>query len=202
MTVLTTPPPPSSDAGTPEAAREPCYDRMQRAFHWGMAAIILAALLIGLYCSYQAPGTPLRRWLLEWHKSLGMTALALIGLRIAYRLATPTPPYAERMGRLTHAAAHGAHLLLYALMLFMPLTGYLFSGAGGYSLPWFWLFQWPRLVPLDKAIARTGEALHLYGAYALYAVVSLHILAVLWHRLVLRDGVLARMWPGPRARRA
>ena len=160
-----------------------------------MAAIIVTALLIGLYCSYQVPGTPLRRWLLEWHKSLGMTALVLIGFRIAYRLATRTPPYAERMGRLTHAAAHGAHLLLYALMLFMPLTGYLFSGAGGYSLPWFWLFQWPRLVPLDKAVAQTGEALHLYGAYLLYAVVSLHILAVLWHRFIKRDGVLARMWP-------
>lgn len=172
------------------------YDRMHRAFHWGMAAIILTALLIGLYCSYQVPGTPLRRWLLEWHKSLGVTALLLVGFRIAYRLAVRTPPYAERLGRVTHAAAHGAHLLLYGLMLFMPVTGYLFSGAGGYSLPWFWLFHWPRVVPLDKELALMGEALHLYAAYVLYAVVSLHIVAVLWHHFVKRDGVLARMWPG------
>ncbi|MDX7951466.1 hypothetical protein P7D22_09835 [Lichenihabitans sp. Uapishka_5] len=35
----------------------------------------------------------------------------------------------------------------------------------------------------------------------IYAVVSLHILAVLWHRLVKRDGVLARMWPAGRPSR-
>lgn len=187
----------TSLAGPGEASSRaaPHYDRVQRGFHWLMAAIILVALAIGLYCSYQTPDTPLRRWLLEWHKSLGLTALALIGLRIAYRLTIRTPPYAERMGRLTTAAAHGAHLALYALMLFMPLTGYLFSAAGGYSLPWFWLFQWPRLAPLDKGLARTGEMLHAYGAYVLYAVVALHVLAVVWHRLVLKDGVLARMWP-------
>ena len=83
----------------------------------------------------------------------------------------------------------------------MPLTGYVSSGAGGYSLPWFWLFQWPRLVPLDRGLAHTGEALHIYGAYVLYAVVALHVLAVAWHQFVRHDGVLARMWPASRAPR-
>ncbi len=87
----------------------PHYDRVQRAFHWTMAAIVITAILIGLYCSFQVPGTPVRRTLLEWHKSLGMTALVLIVFRIAYRLATKTPPYAERLGRLTHLGASGAH---------------------------------------------------------------------------------------------
>lgn len=177
----------------------PHYDRVQRAFHWGMAAIILVALLIGLYCSYQVPGNPTRRWLLEWHKSLGLTALGLIGFRIAYKLATRTPPYAERMDWLTHSAARGAHLALYALMVLMPLTGYLTSGAGGYSLPWFGLFQWPRMVPLDKGLSQRAEILHGYGAYLLYTVLTVHVLAVLWHRFVMHDNVLARMWPNRRS---
>lgn len=182
------------DAESPAAP--PHYDRVQRSFHWVMAAIVLTALLIGLYCSYQAPGTPVRRWLLEWHKSLGLTALALIGFRIAYRLTVRTPPYAETMSRLTHGAAQGAHLALYGLMLAMPVSGYITSGAGGRSLPWFGLFQWPRIVPIDKGLERLGATVHQTAAYVLYAVVSLHILAVLWHRFVKRDGVLARMWPG------
>ena len=49
-------------------------------------------------------------------------------------------------------------------MLFMPLTGYWFSAEGGYSLPFFWLFQWPRLLTVDKAATRTPELLHGYGA--------------------------------------
>ena len=176
----------------------PRYDRVQRMLHWTMAAIIIAAMVIGLYCAYQPPGQATRRFLLEWHKSLGMTALVLIVLRIAYRLAVAAPPYAERMSRLNHAAASGAHLGLYTLMLSMPLTGYWNSAAGGYSLPFFWMFQWPRVLPLDKASSRLGEELHLWGAWAIYAVVGLHIAAVVWHRLVKRDSVLARMLPGIR----
>ena len=85
-----------------------------------------------------------------------------------------------------------------ALMLFMPLTGYWNSAAGGYSLPFFWLFQWPRLLPVDKASSRLGEELHVWGAWAIYAVVGLHLAAVLWHQWVKRDGVLSRMLPGMR----
>ncbi|MDX7951467.1 cytochrome b/b6 domain-containing protein [Lichenihabitans sp. Uapishka_5] len=147
---LATPLPENASKGTP-----PSYDRVQRTFHLVMDAIILTAMLIGLHCSYRAPGTPLRKWLLDYHKSLGLIALALIGFRIAYRLTIGTPPYAERMNRINHAAAYGAHLALYALMLFMPLTGYLTSGAGGRSMPWFGLFQLLRLVPLDKVLEQT-----------------------------------------------
>lgn len=179
-------------------ARAPHYDRVQRSLHWCMAFIIVAAMLIGLYCAYQLPGAPVRRFLLEWHKSLGMTAMVLIAFRIAYRLATRAPPYAERMGRLNHAAASGAHLGLYGLMLFMPLTGYWNSAAGGYSLPFFWLFQWPRVLPIDKASWRLGEDLHWYGAWAIFVVVGLHVAAVVWHQAIRRDGVLARMWPRAR----
>ena len=176
----------------------PHYDRVQRLFHWSMAAVVITAILIGLYCSYQVPGTPVRRYLLEWHKSFGMTAFALIGFRIAYRVATAAPPYAERLGRLTRLGASGAHLALYGLMLFMPLTGYWFSAEGGYALPFFWLFQWPRILPIDKAAAHAGEVLNVYGAYAIYIVVALHVGAVIWHHFIRRDTVLARMWPGAR----
>ena len=73
----------------------PHYDRVQRAFHWTMAAVILAAMAIGLYCAYQVPGTPLRKFLLEWHKSLGMTALVLAVLRVGWRAAHAAPAYVE-----------------------------------------------------------------------------------------------------------
>ena len=137
----------------------PHYDRVQRAFHWSMAAIIVAAMLIGLYCACQPPGQATRRFLLEWHKSLGMTALVLVVLRVGYRLAVAAPPYAERMGRLNRAAAAAGHLALYGLMLLLPLTGYWNSAAGGYSVPFFWLFQWPRvlwhrLVKRDSVLSR------------------------------------------------
>ena len=112
----------------PRAADVPLDDGRHRHFGHPDRPLLLR---------FRVPGTPVRRMLLEWHKSLGMTALVLIVFRIAYRLATKTPPYAERLGRLTHLGATGAHAALYGLMLFMPLTGYWFSAEGGYSLPFF-----------------------------------------------------------------
>jgi cytochrome b561 len=172
------------------------YDRVQRLLHWSMAAIIVVAIAIGIYCGYQVPGTQPRKFLLDIHKSLGMTALALVAIRIGYRLFAGAPPYRKALGATVHASSKVAHGLLYALMLFMPLSGYLFSSAGGYSLPWFGLFQWPRVLPLDKGLANAGEWLHDRTAWLICGVVVLHVAAALWHRVVKKDEVFARMAAG------
>jgi cytochrome b561 len=169
------------------------YRPSQRLLHWLMAIVIVSALAIGLYCSYLTPGVPLRRALLDVHKSLGMTALFLIAIRLPLRLSLGEPAYQRPLGVFNHLAARGAHILLYALMILMPLAGYTTSAAGGHDLPWFGLFQWPNLLPLDKGLERTAAEIHEYGAYCLYAVVSLHILAALWHHFVRKDEVLKRM---------
>ncbi len=180
-------------AGSLDAAYR--YDRLQRALHWGMAAIILVAVAIGFYCSLLTPGTPTRKALLEIHKSLGTTAFWLVLIRIGYRLIAGAPAYRRPLDRLTHVGAASAHGALYLLMIAMPVTGYLFSAAGGYSLPWFGLFQWPRLTPSDADLAHWGQWLHGWGAYFIYAVLAAHIAAVAWHQLVKKDEVLARMLP-------
>jgi cytochrome b561 len=177
----------------PIAVTEPRYDLLQRILHWTMAAIILVAIAIGLYCWTQPPGTPTRVMLLEVHKSLGMTALVLIVVRLAWRLIKGAPAYTEKLSPLVHAGAHLAHWALYATMLWMPITGYIFSGAGGYSLPFFGLFQWPRLLPHDKALAHTGAYLHGLGAYLICGLLLLHLGAVAWHRLIKKDAILSRM---------
>jgi cytochrome b561 len=51
-------------------------------------------------------------------------------------------------------------------------------------------------VKKNRAIFGPTEDIHGYLAYALFALAGLHALAALWHRFFLRDGVLARMWPG------
>jgi len=172
------------------------YDVVQRTLHWTMAVVILLAVAIGIYCEYAlVPGTPLRRALLDIHKSLGMTALVLVVIRLAYRLVKGAPAYREHLNALVHAGAEMAHWALYAVMFYMPITGYINSGAGGNTLPWFGLFQWPRLVPLDKPLAHWGSYLHGWGAYAIYTLLTLHIAAVVWHQFIRKDSILSRMLP-------
>jgi cytochrome b561 len=90
----------------------------------------------------------------------------------------------------------GGHAALYALMIFMPVTGYMFSAAGGYSLPWFGLFQWPRLLPHQDNIVSWGERLHDGSAWVISGVILLHLAAVAFHQWVKRDEVLSRMTGG------
>ncbi|SEN29635.1 cytochrome b [Bradyrhizobium sp. OK095] len=171
------------------------YLPLLRRIHWATAVLFIAAMLIGLYCGLQPPGTSPRRELLEVHKSLGMTLLFLSVLRLMVRLATKAPPEPSSFGFLVLLAARLNHVALYAILFAMPLTGYAFSSAGGYSLKYFWIFSWPRLVADNPVIAHAGEVSHDMLAWFVYAAVALHIAATLWHAVVMRDGTLARMWP-------
>jgi cytochrome b561 len=169
------------------------FDRVQRWLHWTMAALILVAIALGAISACLPAGHQPRQGLLKVHKSLGFTILALLIVRVSWRLAAGEPPYRAPLGWLTHLASRAGHVALYSLMLFMPVTGYLFSAAGGYSLPWFGLFQWPRLLPHDDGITAWGKLLHDRGGWAIAAVVAVHLAAVAWHQWIKRDEVLSRM---------
>lgn len=169
------------------------YDRGQRALHWTMALIIIVAIVLGVIAAFLPVGQQPRKGLLEIHKSLGMTALVLLMVRLAWRVWAGEPPYRRPLDRMTHWASRAGHAALYVLMIAMPVTGYMFSAAGGYSLPWFGLFQWPRLLPRDKAVTDWGELLHDRAAWIIGAVVLLHLAAVAWHHWIKRDEVLSRM---------
>ena len=153
------------------AATTQDYDPVQRATHWATAFIFLAAVVLGFYASLQVPGTSPRREILEVHKSLGMSVLFLALFRLLYRLrvGAPTPLPSARWQTRTAAATHAG---LYALMLAMPLSGYLFTSAGNYSLKYFWTFAWPRLFAGDGALSRAAETAHGALAYLVYALLQ------------------------------
>jgi cytochrome b561 len=183
-------------AAVAASAPEPvAYDPVLRALHWITAVVFLIALAIGIYASTQVPGTSPRRELLEVHKSLGMTVLFLTLARLAWRALSERPLTPAAFGWLVRVASSVNHWALYGLMLAMPLSGYTNSAAGGYSLKYFWLFSFPRLLPDSKALSHLGEDLHGLAAWIVYVAVTLQVAAVLWHELVERDGTLSRMWP-------
>ena len=169
------------------------YDRPQRAFHWIMAATIFVAFALGLWAWSLPPKTPLRVNLLFAHKSLGMLTLVLLPLRVAYRVAVGEPAFRIPLDRLAKGASHAAHGLLYLLMLVLPVSGYVMSGAGGHPIPFFGLFNWPALVAQDKELSQSASGMHFWAAWAFVAILALHLAAVVWHERVKRDGVLQRM---------
>ncbi|WP_245321682.1 cytochrome b [Bradyrhizobium sp. LTSPM299] len=172
------------------------YDPLLRRIHWATAVLFIAAMLIGFYCGLQPPGTsPRRELLLEVHKSLGMSLFALAILRLMVRFATTAPAEPGSLSPLVRLAARLNHWALYVILFAMPVTGYMFSSAGGYSLRYFWTFSWPRLFAGNQTIEHAGEVAHGLLAYVVYIAVALHIGATIWHAVVKKDETLSRMWP-------
>jgi cytochrome b561 len=175
------------------------YDLTQRTLHWLVAALMLVAVALGVAAALMPAGVGPRPALLFVHKSLGMTVLVLAVLRVGYRLYAGAPPYGATLGALMQAAARGEQVALYALMLALPVTGYLTSTAGGHDVSWFGLFAWPAVVAPAKALAERAAGAHLILAWAVGALIALHLAAAAWHYWVKRDDIFARMWP-PAAR--
>jgi cytochrome b561 len=159
-----------------------------------MALCIFSALGLGVWAS-ELPRGAARGDVLFIHKSFGATVLFLIVVRIIARLVLGSPAYAIALGRLTHAAAYTAHVLLYALMIAMPVSGYLTSTAGGHEVSFFGLFALPNLVRESKPLDEGASQAHYVFAWTIGVILALHLLAVVWHAWIKRDSVLTRMWP-------
>ena len=175
------------------------YGAIAIAFHWLLAGAIVGALWLGFYMS-DLPFSPQRLRLFNWHKWAGVTILALSALRLLWRLTHRAPALPERVLRAMptwQRQAHRAtHILLYGLFFAVPLSGWAYSSAAGFTVVWFGVLPLPDWVPVDKDLADAVlKPLHHAFAFALATFVVLHVAATLKHQFVDRDGLVWRMWP-------
>jgi cytochrome b561 len=174
------------------------YSATAIGLHWLLGLALVALFGFGLYMT-SLPFSPARLKLYNWHKWAGVTVLALSALRLLWRL-THRPPalpaaVAGAMPRWQQIAHHGTHHLLYVLFFAVPLLGWAYSSAAGFPIVWFGALQLPDFVPVSPELAEALKPWHAYSAYALAALVVLHVAAALKHHWVDRDGLLARMMP-------
>ncbi len=132
----------------------------------------------------------------NWHKSLGLAALALAVLRLVNRWAGVLPPWAPALSPLERKLIHPMETLLYAAMLVMPLSGFLFCMAGGYGVTLFGAFELPNPIGHWPVLASLSRGVHVAAAFALLLPLGLHLGIVLGHHFLARDGLIRRMLPG------
>lgn len=189
------------------AVRGQRYTAVAQALHWLLAVALVAMVIMGLAMAHAPLATATKFKLYQLHKSVGITILLLAVLRLAWRLTHRPPPLPIGMPASEKAAAHGAHVLLYALMIGLPLAGWALVSISPINLPTvlYGLVPWPHL-PVLSGLPRAEKSawapmvadVHAYGAYALSALVAVHVLAALRHHFLLRDDTLRRMLPGRR----
>ena len=183
------------------------YEPGAQWFHWITAALMFAIIPLGwIFAEFKTegkpptgfeapfPGTPFAY--ASVHKTLGLILFALVAARIAYRIANPPPALPGRMNEAMRLLSHASHWLLYAILIVMPVSGYVMSSAGKNPISIFGLFDFPKL-PVSHDTGETAKAIHLYVQWAVYALILLHLAATAWHTFARRDAILDRMLPRP-----
>ncbi len=197
-----------SDAVMPNAFGQPVtgrYTGAAIAFHWIVALLMIVN--VGLAWAWPIAPDEAVRPLINNHKSIGITLLGLVTLRLIWRLTHRPPPLSDQMKSWEKRLAHAVHIGLYVVMFALPLTGWIMDSAWERAADnpnfWFGLFEWPRIAPVMALDPETKKMVHgIFGkghdiaGKILYLLFALHLAGSLKHQFIDRHRALARMMPG------
>jgi cytochrome b561 len=156
--------------------------------------MVLIMIPAGLAMAQELP-KPLEDRLYILHKGLGPLVLVVVALRLAWRAFHPAPPLPVDIPAPQRLAAQVVHAGLYAALLVMGVSGYVFVDAGDFPLEVLRSLGIPPLIPKNEALSKAAEAVHRTTAFVLIGLIAMHVSAAAYHGLVRRDGVVSRMWP-------
>lgn len=159
-----------------------------RIFHWvSVLLLIITWVMIVLNDDAQT------FTYLNLHKAFGLSVLFWTLARLINRLVTKAPPDVL-MPKAQTLVAHLTHGVLYALLLAMPIAGFLFSMYGNHPVSMFGLFDIPVIVTPSEEQADFFENLHTNIIWTLLLVFSgLHLIGALYHQFIKKDKLINRM---------
>ncbi len=176
------------------------YGIVASGFHWAIALLLVGLVGLGAWMVGLTYYDPWYNDSLALHKAIGIVVLALALAKLGWKLADRYPAYGPEVKPHERAGATAMHWLLNALMVLLPVTGYLISTSEGAGVGMFGLFDVPALFDVTTATRDLAIDVHFYVAYGGIGLVGLHVLAALKHHFVDRGSTLRRMLlPHPRS---
>jgi cytochrome b561 len=163
--------------------------------HWLTFLILVGLVTFGFYV-HGLHFSPTRIRLVNYHKWAGVTFLLLVLLRLVWRWSHLPPALPVSMAKSLKVAAAGAHWALYAVMILIPISGWLMSSAKGYQTVWFGILPLPNLVQRNAVLGAQLLEVHLVLNVLLIILVAGHAAAAIKHHVFDKDDVLTRMLPG------
>lgn len=170
------------------------YGPISIGMHWLMFLLIVAVYACIELREFFPKGSDPREAFKTWHFMLGLSVFVLVWLRLGLRLLQPSPLIEPPPVAWQQHLAKVMHWLLYALMIAMPVAGWMILSAEGKVIPFFGL-ELPALIAENKETAEWIEEIHKTVGTAGYALIGLHAVAALLHHYVLRDNTLTRILP-------
>lgn len=181
------------------------YSTVAIILHWLLAVLLVSMVAFGNYAGGLRDGLMTGQSTLQEvqfaynaHKTTGLLVLALSLGRLAWRLMHPVPPMPTHMASWEKIVASATHWLFYALMIGLPIGGWLAASASPFPTL---LFNNPDLVlpklPIaqDQELAEGLGRAHGFGGYFMLILIALHMGAAFKHQFLDKDGLLARMLP-------
>jgi len=171
------------------------WGAVAKVLHWMMAVLILAMFILG-WVAKNYSLSPAKLEFFIWHKSIGLTLLALVICRLFWRAVnvSPTPPPGESAVEV--GLARTGHTVLYALMLLMPVSGYVINSTANFPFRYFGIVRIPNLFPTDKTWQHAAQTVHLTTFWIFVLVVVIHVAAAIRHHAIKKNNTLSRMLPG------
>jgi len=178
------------------------YSAVAIVLHWAIAILIVMNLLVGMRLEDLKGMT--KFFVLQWHKSYGITVLVLTLARLGWRVFHRPPPFPEHMSAWEKAAARAAHWGFYVLMVALPVTGWMMVSASPTNIPTllYTTIPWPHIDAIHSLQMTTRKVLegnlhevHEYLAWGMTGLLALHVAAALKHQFWNRDTVLWGMVP-------
>lgn len=176
------------------------YSARARMYHWITVALIAIQIPVGFYMVWR--GSTLNIWdgltntLYDTHKLVGVLIFFLVLARLVYRLRNGAPADEPTLEPWQKTVSHLTHWMLYALLLLLPIGGYLGVAYYGAAAPFG--LQLPVFVAKNEATANAIFFIHKLGGLLITLLIVMHVGAALYHHLVRKDNVLRRMIGRPR----
>ncbi len=160
-----------------EAPKQSTYD----LFNWG------------IYTWQLSEEASPRTFYFNLHKSIGITLLFFIVIRVIWRISHKPPAALKSYKAWERKLSAGAHHLLYLLMLVVPLSGLIMSIASKYGVKWFGL---DFIAGIDsKPLREIFHEVHEIAGIIILLIIAIHILGALKHKFIDKDETMKRMLP-------
>jgi cytochrome b561 len=168
------------------------FTALMRLLHWTMAAMVLTMLCVGVAMVASLADYHV---LVSIHRPLGIAILVLVVVRFVNRQRSTMPPFPDTMSARERRAAGASELVMYGLMFVLPLVGWGMLSAARYPIVLYGSLHLPPILPQNIMLYSVLRRSHTILAYLFFFMFLAHFGAILYHTLIVRDGMLLRMAP-------
>lgn len=170
------------------------YNAPAKVLHWLIVGLLVAQFAVAWTMPDVGRDTkPIG--LIAWHLSIGTVILLVMLIRLGWRLVSTVPPAPSDLAPPLRMLSRATHFLLYAILIVLPVLGWINASSRDWPVKLFGLIPLPALVASGSGWGHEMGDVHQIVAWVLLGAVGLHVLGALYHQFVLRDGLLRRLLP-------